>query len=92
MAVAGLLLEEDRSAPRYGPHGGQTRIFSGGRILAQHTLPITGAVSMRLRLFGFSNPEDRFEKWVIQRHQERVLEGGTSAPGPCPDSDFLRAV
>jgi hypothetical protein len=45
---------------------------------------------MRLRLFGFSNPEDRFEKWLIQRHQKRVLEGSTSVPGPCPDSVFLR--
>lgn len=47
---------------------------------------------MRLRLFGFSNPEDRFEKWLIQRHQERVLEGDTNAPGSCPDSAFLRSL
>lgn len=45
---------------------------------------------MRLRSFGTSNPEDRFEEWLAQRHQERVLEGDTIAPGPCPDSVFLR--
>lgn len=45
---------------------------------------------MRLRLFGFSNPEDRFEEWLAQRHQERVLGGDTIAAGPCPDSLFLR--
>lgn len=47
---------------------------------------------MRLRLFGFSNPEDRFEQWLAQRHQERVLKGDTIAPGPCPDSLFLRKL
>ncbi len=47
---------------------------------------------MRLRLFGFSNPEDRFEKWLAQRHQERVLKGDTIAAGPCPDSLFLRKL
>lgn len=47
---------------------------------------------MRLRLFGFSNPEDRFEKWLAQRHEERVLEGGTISRGPCPDSLFLRKL
>jgi hypothetical protein len=44
---------------------------------------------MQLKLFGFSSPEDRFEKWLAQRHQERVLKGDTIAPGPCPDSLFL---
>src|SRR5690349_23276881 len=92
MAMARVLLEEDRSAPRYGPYCCQTSIFSGGRIVAQHLLPIRGAIWMRLRLFGFSNPEDRFEKWLAQRHQERVLGGDTIAAGPCPDSLFLRSL
>jgi len=43
-------------------------------------------------MFGFSSPEDRFEKWLAQRHQERVLKGDTIAPGPCPDSLFLRKL
>ena len=47
---------------------------------------------MRLRMFEFSNPEDRFEKWLAQRHQERVLKGDTNAAGPCPDSLFLRKL
>jgi hypothetical protein len=47
---------------------------------------------MQLRLFGLSNPEDRFEKWLAERHQERVLEGDTIAQGPCPDSLFLRKL
>ena len=47
---------------------------------------------MQLRLFGFSKPEDRFEKWLAQRHKERVLEGDTIATGPCPDSDFLHSL
>lgn len=45
---------------------------------------------MRLRLRGRSSPEDRFEAWIAQRHQERVLEGSASPAGPCPDEDFLR--
>ena len=45
---------------------------------------------MQLRLFGLSNSEDRFEKWLAERHQERVLEGDTIAEGPCPDSLFIR--
>jgi hypothetical protein len=38
----------------------------------------------------FSRPEDRFEAWIAQRHQERVLEGGTTPAGPCPDEAFLK--
>jgi hypothetical protein len=45
---------------------------------------------MRLRLRWFSRPEDRFEAWIAQRHQERVLEGNTIAAGPCPDEAFLK--
>jgi hypothetical protein len=45
---------------------------------------------MRLRLRWFSRPEDRFEAWIAQRHQERVLEGGTTPSGPCPDEGFLK--
>lgn len=45
---------------------------------------------MRLRFFGFASPEDRFEKWIAQRHQERVLAGDTIATGPCPDDAFLK--
>jgi hypothetical protein len=47
---------------------------------------------MRLRLFGFPSPEDRFEKWIAQRHQERVLRGDTTASGPHPDEAFLKAL
>jgi hypothetical protein len=47
---------------------------------------------MRLRLRWFSRPEDRFEAWIAQRHQERVLEGGTTPAGPCPDESFLQGL
>ena len=44
---------------------------------------------MRLNLRWSSRAEDRFEKWIAQRHQERVLAGDTTAAGPCPDDTFL---
>lgn len=47
---------------------------------------------MRLKLHGHSRPEDRFEAWITQRHQERVLEGGSTAPSPCPDETFLQGL
>jgi len=45
---------------------------------------------MRLRLRWFSHAEDRLEAWLTQRHQERVLEGGSTPAGPCPDEAFLK--
>jgi hypothetical protein len=45
---------------------------------------------MRLRFRGLSSPEDRFESWIAQRHQERVLEGSAIPVGPCPDETFLK--
>lgn len=47
---------------------------------------------MRLRLRGLSRPEDRFEAWIAQRHQERVLEGSATPTGPCPDEAFLKSL
>ena len=47
---------------------------------------------MRLRLRWFSRPEDRFEAWIAQRHQDRVLEGGRTPAGPCPDETFLQGL
>ena len=44
---------------------------------------------MRLNLWRPSRPEDRFEKWIAQRHQERVLAGKTTIVGRCPDESFL---
>lgn len=44
---------------------------------------------MRLNLRWPSRAEDRFEKWIAQRHQERVLAGDTTVAGPCPDETFL---
>lgn len=44
---------------------------------------------MRLNLWRPSRAEDRFEKWIAQRHQERVLAGETTVAGPCPDESFL---
>ena len=47
---------------------------------------------MTLRWPGSSHPEDDFEAWIAQRHQERVLEGGTTPAGPCPDETFLQGI
>ena len=45
---------------------------------------------MRLSWRRSARSEDRFETWIAQRHQERVLAGETTAVGPCPDQAFLR--
>jgi hypothetical protein len=47
---------------------------------------------MTLRWPGSSHPEDDFEAWVAQRHQERVLDGSTTPAGPCPDEAFLQGL
>ena len=47
---------------------------------------------MRLNLRWPSRAEDRFEKWIAQRHQERVLAGETTAQGPCLGEDFLQEL
>lgn len=45
---------------------------------------------MRLSWGRSSRSEDRFETWITQRHQERVLAGKTTTVGPCADQAFLR--
>lgn len=45
---------------------------------------------MWLKLPGLSRPEDRFETWIAQRHQEHVLAGREISAGPCPDESFLK--
>jgi len=47
---------------------------------------------MTLRWTGSSHPEDDFEAWIAQRHQERVLDGSTTPTGPCPDEAFLKRL
>ena len=47
---------------------------------------------MRVNLRWSSRAEDRFEKWIAQRHQERVLAGEITPQGPCPDEDFLQKL
>jgi hypothetical protein len=47
---------------------------------------------MTLRWPGSSHPEDDFEAWIAQRHQERVLDGSTTPAGPCPDEAFLKGL
>ena len=47
---------------------------------------------MWLRLRGLSRPEDDFEAWVAQRHQERVLDGDATPAAPCPDEAFLKEL
>jgi hypothetical protein len=45
---------------------------------------------MRLSWRRSSDAEDRFEQWIAQQHQRRVLAGETTPSGPCPDEKFLR--
>jgi hypothetical protein len=45
---------------------------------------------MRLTWRRSGRAEDRLEKWLAQRHQERVFEQGATAPGSCPEESFLR--
>ena len=47
---------------------------------------------MRLSWHRSSRVEDRFESWITQQHQRRVLAGETTPSGPCPDEAFLRAL
>ncbi len=47
---------------------------------------------MRLSWRRCSRAEDRFEAWIAQQHQRRVLAGETTPSGPCPDEAFLRAL
>ena len=45
---------------------------------------------MRMSWCWPSRAEDRFESWLAQRHEERILAGETTPVGPCPDETFLR--
>ena len=45
---------------------------------------------MRLGWGRSSDAEDRFEMWIAQQHQRRVLAGETTPTGPHPDDAFLR--
>lgn len=45
---------------------------------------------MRLSWRRSSDAEDRFEHWIAQQHERRVLAGDTTVSGPCPDDKFLR--
>jgi len=45
---------------------------------------------MRLGWRRSSRAEDRFESWITQQQQRRVLAGETTPSGPCPDEGFLR--
>lgn len=44
---------------------------------------------MRVSWCWPSRAEDRFESWLAQRHEERVLAGETTPVGTCPDEAFL---
>lgn len=45
---------------------------------------------MRLSWRRSSDAEDRFEQWITQQHERRVLAGETTPAGPHPDEPFLR--
>lgn len=44
---------------------------------------------MRLIWRRSSGAEDRFEAWITENHQRRVLAGETTPIGSCPDEVFL---
>jgi hypothetical protein len=44
---------------------------------------------MRLSWRRSSDAEDRFEAWIKESHQRRVLAGETTPVGSCPDEAFL---
>src|ERR1700691_1509455 len=90
MAMAGILVEEDRCTPRHGPYCCETCLFPGAGGAVPRPLPSWRSLLMRLKLHGPSRPEDRLEAWLGQRHQERVLEGSATTAGPCPDEVFLK--
>jgi len=45
---------------------------------------------MRLSWRRSSDAEDRFEQWIAEQHQRRVLAGETNPSRPCPDEKFLQ--
>ena len=47
---------------------------------------------MRLTWRRSGRAEDRFEVWLEQQHQKRMLESSELPPGPCPEEAFLRNV
>jgi len=47
---------------------------------------------MRLSWRRSSRAEDRFESWITEQHQRRVLAGETTPSGPCPDDGFLQDI
>jgi len=47
---------------------------------------------MWLKFPRLSRSEDRFEAWIAQRHQQRVLTGNATIAGPCPDEAFLKSL
>lgn len=47
---------------------------------------------MWLKLTKLSRREHRFEAWISQRHQERVVAGSATVAGPCPDDAFLKSL
>ena len=47
---------------------------------------------MWLKLTKLSRSEDRFEAWISQRHQERVVAGSATVAAPCPDDAFLKSL
>jgi len=47
---------------------------------------------MKLLSRRSTRAEDRFEEWIRQRHQERVLSGQMQPAAACPDEAFLRGL
>jgi hypothetical protein len=90
--MVGIFLEDDRGTPRNGPYSCSTCIFQGGGIFAQCYLPTRSSLLSWLRRPGRSRPDDRFEDWITQHYQERVLEDGSSPPDSCPDQAFLEEL
>ena len=56
----------------------------GRRADKQRIVPVWRSPEMRLSWRRSSRAEDRFESWITQQHQRRVLAGETTPSGPLP--------
>ena len=78
------------SKTRDGPQRRTSCILSRTGVGGPQSFPSRRIPKMRLSWTWPSRAEDRFESWLAQRHEERVLAGETTPVGPCPDEAFLR--
>ena len=77
---------------RNGSHGGTSCILPGVGVGIPKTFPWWRFPSMRSSWRRASRVEKRFENWLEEHHQRRVLAGETTPTGSCPGEPFLRQL